>query len=67
MLSIIYDKLNYSSFLNLYDFIKMCKKNTDYIQLKMAAHDLTVPWYNKNSLTSTIINNAQLKKLYECL
>ena len=67
MLVILYDKLNYSSLLKLDDFINICKKNTDYIQLKMAAHDLTVPWYIKNELTSTIKNDKQLKSFYECL
>lgn len=66
-LSILYEKLNYSTILSIDKFIKICEKNTDYIQLKMAAHDLTVPWYEKNHLTSTIINNTQLKKLYEYL
>lgn len=67
MLCILYEKLNYSSFLKLNDFISICEQNTDYIQLKMAAHDLTVPWYNKNELTSTIKNSFQLNKFYECL
>ena len=67
MLGILYDKLNYSSILKLDDFIDICEKNTEYIQLKMAAHDLTVPWYVKNELTSTIKNEYQLKKLYQCL
>lgn len=33
----------------------------------MAAHDLTVPWYITNELTSTVKNNIQLKKIYEYL
>lgn len=67
MLDILYDKLNYSSILKQEDFIDICKKNTDYIQLKMASHDLTVPWYIKNELTSTIKLHRQLKTFYECL
>ena len=67
LLVILYDKLNYSSLLKLDDFIDICEKNTDYIQLKMAAHDLTVPWYIKNELTSTIKNEKQLKNFYQCL
>jgi len=67
MLKILYEKLNYQSVLKFEDFAKICEENTDYIQLKMAAHDLTVPWYIKTELTSTIKNEYQLKKFYECL
>jgi len=33
----------------------------------MAAHDLSVPWYIKNELTSTIKTNEQLNKFYKSL
>lgn len=67
MLRILYEKLNYSTILHIDEFINICEKNCDYIQLKMAAHDFTVPWYIKNELTSTITNTIQLNNFYKCL
>lgn len=43
LLSILHSKLKYS-----YDFEEfLLKCNTNLIQLKMTAHDFTVPWYIK--------------------
>ena len=67
LLNIIYNRLNYSNILEFNKFIDICKKNTNYIQLKMAAHDLSVTWYIKNELTSTIKTNEQLNKFYKSL
>ena len=65
LLSLIYKKLNYEKILSKKKFFETC--DTNYIQLKMAAHDLTVPWYIRGSLTSTIKTQKQINLFLKSL
>ena len=56
LLGLLHSKLKYKC--NLEHFISKC--NTELIQLQMAAHYLTVPWYSKGELTSTIRTQKQI-------
>jgi len=63
LLGILHSKLKYSY--DFEDFLLKC--NTNLIQLKMAAHYLTVPWYIKGELTSTLKTESQINEFLKAL
>lgn len=65
LVKIFYERLNYSSYITFTEFFDICCENRDNVQLKMAAHDLSVPWYDKSMVTSTIKDNRQLERFYD--